>query len=105
MENVTANAKSLFHFTNKNAKFDYVYFDHVNNVGDINESSLIQFESINNDNFIILDHVYFNNCMTNGNSIYFKGYNNEIKNTIISDNISYGPTISILSPEVIKLWI
>ncbi|OUM57168.1 hypothetical protein PIROE2DRAFT_17919, partial [Piromyces sp. E2] len=98
LKNITTNGISLFRFLYKNIKFSNVTFTNIKNVGDINESSIIYFDSGETDNSLILDNITIDNCETNGKFIRILGNNttNEIKNSTITNNISYGPIISSL---------
>jgi len=102
VSNIITNGYGLFKFENKNAQFNNVRLDNVKNVGDINDSSIIYFDSGDENKTLIFDNINITNCESNGNIIKILGNINrvEIKDSEISNNNSYGSIFNIESKNV-----
>ena len=102
VSNIITNGYGLFKFENKNAQFNNVRLDNVKNVGDINDSSIIYFDSGDENKTLIFDNINITNCESNGNIIKILGNINtiEIKDSEISNNDSYGSIFNIESKNV-----
>ncbi|OUM66434.1 hypothetical protein PIROE2DRAFT_6385, partial [Piromyces sp. E2] len=96
ISDIMTNGNSLFTFLNKNVEFNNVKIKNIKNVGDINDSSFIYFDSGVEAKSLILNNINIEDCEFNGKMIRILGENNynEIKNSTINNNISYGSLIS-----------
>lgn len=103
LNNITTNSNYLLYFINHNIILKQVKFKDINCLGDENDSSLILFDSGENDNQLILNDIVIDNNKSNGSLIQIIGNSCQlaVSNSKIENVISYGPIIKCTCDKVI----
>ncbi|ORX64425.1 hypothetical protein BCR32DRAFT_273116 [Anaeromyces robustus] len=102
VKNIDSNSKALFSFLNNNINFNNVIIENVKCFGDEENSSLLLFDSGENEKKIYINNLNINNCISNGSFIIIKGDSSifTLKNSNINNVLSYGSIINNESKKI-----
>ncbi|ORX76880.1 hypothetical protein BCR32DRAFT_270994 [Anaeromyces robustus] len=99
--NITVNSQAMINNMYNSISFKNCIFEKITCVGDMDNSSIILFNSDNIDNTLNMDNIVIRRCVSNGDLIRIigKALTINLMNTFVEDNISYGP---ILNNKILK---